>query len=170
MTRQTPPRTCCYAVLPALLFFPLHARADSAIPGPVIWFGGTQTVSIWQWIAVTMFMCVSVEWAVYRYFRSYRRPFVASALSNTVSLIVGIPLSLLGAFDPTWFVLPTIASILVEYWSIRAICRFVLADASAKVAASPVIWGNVASNLMLIGLIYIAYLKSQGTLSEFIFF
>ncbi len=154
----------------ALLLFPAPALADSAIPGTLMFFGGSQTVSFWQWIAATMFMCVGVEWAVYRHSRAYRRPFVASAVSNAVSLVDGIPLALLGVIDPTLVVLPTVVSVFTEYLAIRAVSRFVLADCNAKFSASPVIWGNVVSNLMLIGLLYVALLKSQGTLPAFVFF
>lgn len=145
------------------------ARADSGIPGPAIWAFGSQTVSMVQWVVVTMAMCISVEWAVYRYFRRFRRPLAASAFSNTVSLVVGIPLAFLGALDPTWFLLPTVVSIGVEYHAIAAIGRHVLKDPDGRFAF-PVLFANVVSNAMLAGLLYIAYLKSVGIVPDLVRF
>jgi hypothetical protein len=149
-------------LLVAALALPSVARADTGIPGPLIFAAGSLTVSMWQWILVTMAMCVSVEWAVYRYSRQYRRPLLASAFSNSVSLVAGVPLTLLGAIDPTWFVLPTIASIVIERMAIGWIGRFVLAENITAVRGGPVIWGNVVTNVMLVALLFVANLKSEG--------
>jgi hypothetical protein len=148
---------------------PGPAHADSGIPGPALWAFGSQTVSMAQWLAVTMAMCVSVEWAAYRYTGRFRRPFLASAVSNTVSLLAGIPLAFLGAVDPTWFILPTVVSIGVEYMTIAAMANQVLADPDGRVGW-PVVWANVLSNLMLVGLLYVAWLKALEEFPDWVHF
>jgi hypothetical protein len=105
-----------------------------------------------------MAMCIGVEAAVYAYSGQYRTPILASAYANVVSLVVGIPLTFLGAIDPTWFVLPTIVSILVEYWAVKVGAKW-LENSPGSIRGSPIFWGNLLSNVILFGLLYVAIKK-----------
>ena len=135
-----------------------EANANVGVPGPLMHYGASLSISPWQWISVTMIMCIGVEASVFAYSGQYSRPILASAYANTLSLIAGIPLSLLGAVDPTWFVLPTLVSILIEWWVIKGRRRW-FEKGTGSITRSPVIWGNVVSNLILVGLLYVAVKK-----------
>lgn len=149
----------CFSIFLIGLLFSITANANSAVPGTLIWFSSSIVSESLGWIAICMCLCILVEWAVYRYSKQYARPLLASLISNTVSLIAGIPLTLLAVIDPAWFILPTIISIVVEYWTIVSIRRYVLAKGIEKVSVAPVLWGNVLSNVMMLCLVYLSYLK-----------
>jgi len=151
-------RVAVVVVLLGNLLFPASAWANSAVPGPLIIYGSSMSVSPWLWVLVTMAMCISVEASVYAYSGQYRRPVLASTYSNFISLIFGIPLSFLGAVDPTWFVLPTIVSVCVEYWVLRAGAKW-FENCSGSIKGSPIFWGNLLSNLILLGLFFVAVKK-----------
>jgi hypothetical protein len=138
----------------ALVFCPGTIFANSGIPGPLIYYAGGLFESPARWIAVNMAMCILVEAAIYRYVQTYKRPLLASIGANVVSLVVGIPLALLGLFDPTMFLVPTVASIFVEYYFLRSIARFVLVPGK-PVTLPPVVWGNIVTNLIMA--IYVVY-------------
>ena len=141
-----------------LLVVPVGANANVGIPGPLIHYGASGSVDPLLWIVVTMVMCVTVEALVFRYSGQYRRPFLASLFVNVVSLLAGLPLGLLGAIDPTWFVLPTIASIFVELFVIRVSAKW-SERAQGSIKSSPVFWANVLTNIILLGLLYVAFKK-----------
>jgi hypothetical protein len=140
-----------------LILVPI-AWGNTGVPGPLMHYGSSLSVSPWQWIVVTMSMCIGVEAAVYRYSRQYKRPLCASVYANFITLVLGIPLGLLGAVDPTWFVLPTLASIVLEYWAIRGRKGW-FETAPGAITASPIIWGNLLSNAILVGLLFVAMKK-----------
>ena len=152
-------RVAVVTILFVNLVFPASAWANSAVPGPLIIFASSMSVSPWLWVLVAMVMCIGVEASVYAYTGQYRRPFLASTYANFVSLIFGIPLSFFGAADPTWFVLPTFVSILVEYWALRAVAKW-FENSPGSIKGSPIFWGNLLSNLILFGLLYVAVKKA----------
>ena len=103
-----------------------------------------------------MLMCVLVEGAIYRYTMRFRRPFLASLGANAISLLAGIPLAFLAVLDPTWFVLATAVSILVEYYFLRGrIGRFVLVQGKL-LSFWPVLWANVVTNVLMVAYLWFA--------------
>lgn len=128
------------------------AWANVGIAGPLMHYSASLSSSPWQWIGVTMFMCVGVEAAVYAYSGQYKKPVLASLYANVISLIFGIPFGLLALVDPTPFALPTIASIVIEYWSIQTRRNWFEAKQDS-ITQNPIILGNILSNLILVGLI-----------------
>ena len=96
------------------------AEANAGVPGPLIVYFGTSLAHfkpnlLWQWLIATMFMCVGIEAAIYKYLNLFKYPVRYSLIANIISLFAGIPLSLIGIIDPTWFVVPTMISIYVEW-------------------------------------------------------
>jgi hypothetical protein len=153
-------RATGFAVLLAI-FLASHAReaaANSGIPGPLIWLGGSLTANLFQWIGVCMFMCIFVEGAIYKYWRLFSKPFAVSAYLNTVSLICGIPLIFLGALDPTWFVMPTAVSAFVEAFCGRRLPHFLRAPGLWKTRRGPFYWkiflANLVSNAIMFAYLY----------------
>ena len=110
-----------FYILPCLfLIFPINlAQANMGIPGPMILFGSYFTMNPIQWVCVCMLMCIFVEGFIYKYWRLFSKPFWVSAYVNTISLIFGSPLSFLGIIDPTWVILPTLGSTLIEGYFAR---------------------------------------------------
>jgi hypothetical protein len=148
-----------------LLLIGSLAHANTGIPGPLIWYGGALTENLWQWVAACMFMCILVEGAIYKYWRLFAKPFQVSTYLNVVSLFFGIPLSLLGALDPTWVILPTIASTLIEgffAWRLPRILRF---RGLRKTKRGRLYWkifiANVVSNAIMFGYIFISFEKAR---------
>lgn len=127
--------------------------ANSAVPGPIILFAGTLTVAPLQWIAATMFMCIGVEAAIYRYVGLFRRPILASIVANAVSLVLGFPLAILGAVDPTWVILPTAVSIISEGIVLDFLPGSIgLTSETQKLKSKfwrVVIFANVATNVLM---------------------
>ncbi len=152
-----PVRRRNFRLMPLLAGMAFPASANSGIPGPIVISGGFLTVSSLQWVVACMLMCISVEGAVYRYSGEYRRPFLAGAYANTVSLIAGVPLSFLFFFDPTYFTLPAVASIFIEFWAILLARKYFLVD-GARPRKAPIIWGNVMTNLIMLG--YLIFLPA----------
>ena len=146
---------------------PANAQANSAIPGPLIIVGmslyGRDPLAVLQWVAATMFMCIGIEGAIYYYLGLFVRPYVASALANIISLVLGIPLVLIGIVDPTLVVIPTILSIAIE---LLVLGRFRLQPApqEGNVAgmrriAWPAIGANILTNALLVVYMFIASIK-----------
>jgi hypothetical protein len=138
-----------------------NAIANSGIPGPIMWSASALTTNPLQWVAATMLMCVGIEGVIYRYAGLFRRPFLVSLIANVISLIIGVPLALLGAIDPTWFVLPTIVSIIFEGLVIRWLPQSLQAvnpatPESRRRIFRAVIWSNILTNLIMAS--YILYL------------
>ena len=124
------------------------AEGNAGIPGPLILAFGSilDSRSLVQWLAASMFMCVGIEAAIYRYYSLFAAPLRNSFTANVISLIAGIPLAFLGAVDPTGFVMPTVISIYVEWLYLR----FRLRDAVPKRKAFIVVIGaNVLTNIIL---------------------
>jgi len=131
------------------------AFGNVGVPGPIMHFGASMSVSPLQWVAVTMTMCILIEAAVFLYSGQYRRPFLASVYANVLSMLAGFPLAFLGAFDPTWFIAPTILSIIIELLLIRSGHAWFEA-ANGTIKASPIFWGNVLTNAIMLGLLLYA--------------
>lgn len=128
-----------------------------------MFFGGALSESPWQWLAVTMIMCVLIEGAVFKYSLQYRRPFLASLYANTISLLAGIPLALLGAVDPTGFVLATAVSIIIEYYAIRGREQW-FESAPSKIRLGPILTGNLVTNGVMFGFLVLGFLDSRNLL------
>lgn len=148
-----------------LIAYPFDlVSANSGIPGPLIWFGGAQTTDPWRWVVACMFMCIFVEGAIYKYWRLFNKPFWVSAYVNTISLVLGIPISLLGAIDPTWVVIPTIASTLIEAFFARRLPRILRQRGLWKTRRGVFYWrvfvANLVSNAIMFGYLYVSYRKA----------
>lgn len=154
--------------LGAVLLFCLSASdayCNGGIPGTLLIIGTAQTVDPLRWIAVNMVMCIAIEGAIYQYLQLFDRPYLGSTVANFVSLVAGIPLSLLGVIDPTWVLLPTIASIWIELVILK---RFRKKDTQTetqeiprKDITGPVIGANLLTNFFM----YLYLLKGLLTAS-----
>ena len=135
-----------------------YAYANSAIPGPLMIVEWAHSSDPLRWIAVTMFMCIGIEGAIYHYKNLFIHPYIASTVANFVSLIMGIPLALVGALDPTLVIGPTILSIYIEIVVLR---RFKPKPESEggprdfkKSILRPAIIANVITNLLLLAYLF----------------
>jgi hypothetical protein len=142
-----------------LLMIPIAAEANMGIPGPLIIFGSYFFPDFGQWLIVNMVMCIAVEGAVFLFYKQYRRPFWASAYANIVSLFLGYPVLLLFFFafsEGLIVILCTIGSIFIEYFALRIkYARRVFLAEENKFSITPVLMGNILTNLMMILNIYI---------------
>lgn len=136
-----------------LLAFSKSVYANSGIPGPLIWFISAQADSAIQWLLATMLMCVGIEGAIFHYLKLLRRPYLASLVANLVSLVLGIPLGIIGIIDPTFFILPTILSILIEYYVLKCFNAPPEATKQRKLFF-PVVGSNILTNIMLVVYIF----------------
>lgn len=158
-------------LLPLACLAPLPACANSGIPGPMIFAFGSQMDAAGRWLVCCMVMCVGVEAAIYHYMGLFNRPVWTSAYLNFLSLLLGVPLSFLGAFDPTWFVLPTIASALSEGW-LASHLPARLGIRLSKPASHRSIYGhvflaNLVSNVIMLVYLFVAIWKSQATPADY---
>lgn len=135
-----------------------EAAANAAIPtGPLVWAAAPATTeNLLLWIAANMFMCIGIEGAIYRYLNLFARPILASVTANFVSLVLGFPLILVGAIDPTGVLIPTVLSIFVEWLVLKRFQRPALAPASDALAIQrsillPVLRSNVLTNFIMLG-------------------
>ena len=133
------------------------ASANSGIPGQLIVAGASVTVNPLQWVVVTMLMCILVEGSIYQYAGLFKRPILASTIANFASLLAGFPLAILGEFDPTHLVLPTIVSILVEGFVLRRLPASVGLSKTATPGRGKV-YGTVIAANVVTNLIMVAYL------------
>ena len=135
--------------------------ANSGIPGPIILMGGSYTANFWRWVAVMMFMCIGIEAVICKYAKILKRPFFCSLIANIGSLIAGGPLIFLGAIDPTFFLLPTFVSILVEVAVIRYLPLSIgIITTNKKEFWRVYLWiigANILTNLIMVGYLYWIY-------------
>lgn len=157
-------------LLPATLW-PIPTLANTGIPGPMMFAFGSQMEASGRWLICTMVMCIGVEAAIYRYMGLFNRPVWTSAYLNFLSLLLGVPLGFLGAFDPTWFVLPTIASALSEGW-LASHLPARLGIRLSKPVSHRSIYGrvflaNLVSNVIMLVYLFVAIWKSQATPADY---
>ena len=141
-----------------IIFTASYAYANSAIPGPLLIVEWAHSADPLRWIALTMFMCIGIEGAIYHYKNLFIRPFIASTVANFISLIMGVPLAFIGALDPTLIIGPTILSIWIEILVLR---RFKPKPESEggprdfkKSISRPAVIGNVLTNLVLLAFLF----------------
>ncbi len=151
--------------LAGALLLPATVLANTAIPGTLIWFGGMMTVAPWQWVSACMVMCIAVEGAIYRYLQLFSKPFLVSGVLNLLSLLLGIPLALVGVIDPSWFLLPTLLSALSEGFLARHLPRLFKAQAAREIGRGEmygrVLLANLVSNFIMFGYLFVAFFKAQ---------
>ena len=139
--------------LPAVI--PANCLANSACPGPLMYFGAMNTgVGVW-WIVMSMLTCTLIEGALYQVMHIFRRPYLVSIILNTVSLLVGIPLTFVGAlvdFMLTATVLSIIAETLVAggMVNMRTVKGVVTSNGRTT---GIVLCANVLSNIVLVFLL-----------------
>jgi uncharacterized membrane protein YozB (DUF420 family) len=109
-----------------------------------------------------MVMCITIEGAIYHYLQIFHRPFVGSLVANVVSLVAGIPLALLAAIDPTWVLLPTVASILIEYAVLKRFRKKVTLPNSQETThrdiSVPVVTANILTNIFMVLYLFKSYI------------
>jgi hypothetical protein len=160
-TRSAMFRICSIFIIAICILFPSFAGANTGIPGPMMFVLGAQTASFWRWVSAMMFMCVGIEGAIFLYAGLFKHPILVSLIANIASLIAGTPLVFVGALDPTYFVLPTLLSIMVEILVIRFLpASIAIADknvASFRRMYCWVIAVNVLTNLIMVGYLALIY-------------
>jgi hypothetical protein len=141
-----------------IIFTAHHAYANSAIPGPLLIVEWASSADPLRWIAVTMLMCIGIEGAIYHYKNLFIHPYIACTVANVVSLLMGVPLAIFGAFDPTLVIGPTILSIWIEILVLR---RFKPKPESEggprdfkKSISRPAVIANVLTNLVLLAFLF----------------
>lgn len=151
--------------LTVIICFVRYAHANVAIPGPLLIAESVFSVDPLRWIAATMFMCIGIEGAIYHYKSLFVHPYVASTVANFVSLVMGMPLGILGALDPTRVLGPTIMSIWIEVLVLR---RFKPRPESQggpcdfkKSITRPVVGANILTNLILLAYWAISIAKTM---------
>lgn len=140
-----------------------NAHANAGIPGPLMWAATPHVGNPLIWLAASMFMCIGIEGAIYRYLDLFYRPLIASAYANVWSLFAGIPLIFVGSIDPTLVVSPTIVSILVEWFVLRRYRRF--HPGPAKDPATPprpIFWPVVLSNVLTNVIMFVYLFRATG--------
>jgi hypothetical protein len=129
--------------------------ANAACPGPLMYFGAMNTgAGVW-WIVISMLACTLIEGALYQVTHIFRRPYLASIILNSVSLLAGIPLAFVGAlFD--FMLTATVLSIIAEIVVAVGMTRMRTINGvmtSARRTASIVLCANILSNIVLLFLL-----------------
>ena len=145
--------------------WPNICLANTGIPGPMMIYFGSLTLDSTRWLIACMFMCVLIEGAIYKYLLLFNRPVLASLYLNSVSLILGIPLSILAVIDPTWCILPTLASTLSEGFAGRHLPKLLKIRVIRELSRSSFYWkvfvANLITNLIMVAYLYISVWKSN---------
>jgi hypothetical protein len=142
-------------------------QANTAIPGPLIWYASSDVTSFNQWIIATMTMCCLIEGFCFKYSQCFKSPFLRSLEANLASFFLGLPLTviyfLLVSLIPgaetngsqyalsyaSWWFVPTILSIFCEYYYLKL--RYGRKDHSfRKRVFLPLILGNIVTNIFIL--------------------
>ncbi len=135
------------------LSIPAISLANVSVPGPIVWQGAYMGAeSIVRYIASVGLICIGLEGAIYHYLSRYKHPYRDSIVSNVVSTILGIPLAILAVPFDDIFIIPTLASIVIEGGVICAMERRTRTE-DGKSIFWPVVWANVLSNALIFALI-----------------
>jgi len=100
-------------VLLLLALAPAICCANSAVPGPLIYFGVWNTGLGVKWLVLSMFTCTLMEGVLFHIAHSFSRPYYASLLLNLASMVAGIPCAFAGAIVD-FMIVATLLTIAVE--------------------------------------------------------
>lgn len=100
-------------VLFIMALVPIICCANSAVPGPLIYFGVWNTGLGIKWLILSMATCTLMEGILYHIAHSFSRPYYASLLLNLASVAAGIPCAFAGAIWD-FMIVATLLTIAVE--------------------------------------------------------
>lgn len=127
-----------------------------------MYFGATNTgVGIW-WLVLSMLICTILEGFVFHSTRVFRRPYMASMALNGLSMVVGVPLTFVGALVD-FMITATALTILVEVvaavaWSSQRTINGAVSSTRRTILS--VVGGNILSNaalFLLLGVMFDRY-------------
>lgn len=138
---------------------PVICCANSAVPGPLIYFGMWNTGFGVKWLVLSMVTCTVMEGVLFHITHSFNRPYLASLLLNLASVAVGIPCAMAGAIisdvllgSADFMIVATLLTIVVECLCALLMRKFCVVNGvkrSIPHTTVTVIAANIMSNMAL---------------------